>query len=86
VIGDCARFHISAFLILFCQAMCRDSRIVPGAAATEIELARRVKEFSFKETGYFICFLFFHPLSLKFTNVSLLIAHVICVLYKYHVL
>lgn len=33
------------------QAMCRDSRIVPGAAATEIELARRLKEFSFKETG-----------------------------------
>ncbi|XP_062007813.1 T-complex protein 1 subunit theta [Rosa rugosa] len=33
------------------KAMCRDSRIVPGAAATEIELARRVKEFSFKETG-----------------------------------
>jgi len=32
--------------------MCRDSRIVPGAAATEIELAKRVKEFSFKETGY----------------------------------
>ncbi|GMH20081.1 hypothetical protein Nepgr_021922 [Nepenthes gracilis] len=33
------------------KAMCRDSRVVPGAAATEIELARRVKEFSFKETG-----------------------------------
>ncbi|KAK4413105.1 T-complex protein 1 subunit theta [Sesamum alatum] len=33
------------------RAMCRDSRIVPGAAATEIELARRLKEFSFKETG-----------------------------------
>jgi T-complex protein 1 subunit theta len=32
--------------------MCRDSRIVPGAAATEIELAKRVKEFSYKETGY----------------------------------
>ena len=41
-----------------CQAMARDSRIVPGAAATEIELARRVKEFSFKETGYFF-FIFF---------------------------
>ena len=39
--------------------MCKDSRIVPGAAATEIELARRVKEFSFKETGYFLYFLFF---------------------------
>ncbi|KAI3437083.1 CCT-theta [Psidium guajava] len=33
------------------KAMCKDSRIVPGAAAAEIELARRVKEFSFKETG-----------------------------------
>ncbi|KAJ1398345.1 TCP-1-like chaperonin intermediate domain superfamily [Sesbania bispinosa] len=33
------------------KAMCRDSRIVPGAAATEIELAKRVKDFSFKETG-----------------------------------
>uniref|UniRef100_A0A1D1XFZ8 CCT-theta n=1 Tax=Anthurium amnicola TaxID=1678845 RepID=A0A1D1XFZ8_9ARAE len=33
------------------KAMCRDSRIVPGAAATEIELARKLKEFSFQETG-----------------------------------
>lgn len=33
------------------KAMCKDGRIVPGAAATEIELARRLKEFSFKETG-----------------------------------
>lgn len=33
------------------KAMCKDSRIVPGAAATEIELARKLKEFSFKETG-----------------------------------
>ncbi|MCL7023343.1 hypothetical protein MKW94_027728 [Papaver nudicaule] len=33
------------------KAMCRDSRIVPGAAATEIELAKQLKEFSFKETG-----------------------------------
>ncbi|XP_020587047.1 T-complex protein 1 subunit theta [Phalaenopsis equestris] len=33
------------------KAMCRDSRILPGAAATEIELARKLKEFSFKETG-----------------------------------
>ncbi|KAH9612912.1 hypothetical protein KSS87_000980 [Heliosperma pusillum] len=32
-------------------AMCKDSRIVAGAAATEIELARRLKEFAFKETG-----------------------------------
>ncbi|EEF36925.1 chaperonin containing t-complex protein 1, theta subunit, tcpq, putative [Ricinus communis] len=33
------------------KAMCRDCRIIPGAAATEIELARKLKEFSFKETG-----------------------------------
>ncbi|XP_059647312.1 T-complex protein 1 subunit theta [Cornus florida] len=33
------------------KAMCRDSRIVPGAAATEIELARRLKELSLTETG-----------------------------------
>ncbi|KAG9452059.1 hypothetical protein H6P81_004963 [Aristolochia fimbriata] len=33
------------------KALCRDSRIVPGAAATEIELADRLKEFSRKETG-----------------------------------
>ncbi|KAK4766469.1 hypothetical protein SAY87_008111 [Trapa incisa] len=33
------------------KAMCKDSRMVPGGAATEIELARRVKEFGFKETG-----------------------------------
>ncbi|XP_021741246.1 T-complex protein 1 subunit theta-like [Chenopodium quinoa] len=33
------------------KAMCKDSRTIPGAAATEIELARRLKEFSFKETG-----------------------------------
>ncbi|CAA3013873.1 T-complex protein 1 subunit theta [Olea europaea subsp. europaea] len=32
------------------KAMCRDSRIILGAATTEIELARRLKEFSFKET------------------------------------
>ncbi|KAI3446370.1 hypothetical protein Pfo_003035 [Paulownia fortunei] len=38
------------------KAMCRDSRIVPGAAATEIELAKRLKEFSFKETGYLLYF------------------------------
>ncbi|KAI4369598.1 hypothetical protein MLD38_018023 [Melastoma candidum] len=31
--------------------LCKDSRIVPGAAATEIKLARRLKEFSLKETG-----------------------------------
>uniref|UniRef100_A0A0E0KKE2 CCT-theta n=1 Tax=Oryza punctata TaxID=4537 RepID=A0A0E0KKE2_ORYPU len=33
------------------KSMCRDSRIIPGAAATEIELARRLKEFSLRETG-----------------------------------
>ncbi|CAK8571146.1 unnamed protein product [Lathyrus sativus] len=33
------------------KAMCRDSRIVPETAATGIELAKWVKEFSFKETG-----------------------------------
>ncbi|WOK95620.1 T-complex protein 1 subunit theta [Canna indica] len=33
------------------KAMCRDSRILPGAAATEIELARRLKDFALKETG-----------------------------------
>ncbi|KMZ68381.1 T-complex protein 1 subunit theta [Zostera marina] len=33
------------------KAMCKDSRIIPGAAATEIELARRLKEFSLKEIG-----------------------------------
>ncbi|CAH1416134.1 unnamed protein product [Lactuca virosa] len=33
------------------KALCKDSRIVPGAAATEIELARKLKEFSFSETG-----------------------------------
>ncbi|KAK4749840.1 hypothetical protein SAY87_027289 [Trapa incisa] len=33
------------------KAMCKDSRMIPGGAATEIELARRVKEIGFKETG-----------------------------------
>ncbi|KAK1311122.1 T-complex protein 1 subunit alpha [Acorus calamus] len=33
------------------KAMCRDSRIIPGAAASEIELAKKLKEFSFTETG-----------------------------------
>ncbi|GJU62459.1 T-complex protein 1 subunit theta [Tanacetum coccineum] len=33
------------------KALCRgDSRIVPGAGATEIEIARRLREFAFKET------------------------------------
>jgi len=43
------------FHAIFYQAMCRDSRIIPGAAATEIELAKRLKDFSFGETGYFLC-------------------------------
>lgn len=42
---------MSSICDFLCKAMCRDSRTVPGAAATEIELARRLKEFSFKETG-----------------------------------
>lgn len=33
------------------KAMCRDCRTVPGAAASEIELARKLKELSLKETG-----------------------------------
>lgn len=33
------------------KAMCRDSRIVPGAAATEIELAQRLREYANAETG-----------------------------------
>ncbi|CAM8887004.1 unnamed protein product [Rhodiola kirilowii] len=33
------------------KAMCRDSRTVAGASATEIELAKRLKEFSLKEIG-----------------------------------
>lgn len=33
------------------KTMCRDSRIVPGAGATEIELSRNLKEFAYKETG-----------------------------------
>ncbi|PWA50794.1 G-protein beta WD-40 repeat-containing protein [Artemisia annua] len=37
-------------------AFCRDSRIVPRAAATEIELARKLKEFSFTETGLLVLF------------------------------
>ncbi|KAL6838225.1 hypothetical protein ACP4OV_031957 [Aristida adscensionis] len=36
------------------KSMCRDSQIIPGAAAAEIELARRLNEFSLKETGYAI--------------------------------
>ena len=40
-------------ILYLSQAMCRDSRIVPGAAATEIELAQRLKEYANAETGYF---------------------------------
>ncbi len=32
--------------------MCKDGRVVPGAGATEMELAKRLKEFGRKETGY----------------------------------
>ncbi|BFG20663.1 hypothetical protein CerSpe_069340 [Prunus speciosa] len=39
-------------LFSFVWAICKDSRIVPGAATTEIELAKRVKEFSFTETCF----------------------------------
>ncbi|KAL2535174.1 T-complex protein 1 subunit theta [Abeliophyllum distichum] len=35
----------------FLSRLCRGSRIIPAAAATEIELARKLKEFSFRETG-----------------------------------
>lgn len=38
--------------------MCRDSRIVPGAAATEIELAQRLKEYANAEIGYFLLLIF----------------------------
>ncbi|XP_010549607.1 PREDICTED: T-complex protein 1 subunit theta isoform X2 [Tarenaya hassleriana] len=33
------------------KAMCRDSRTVPGAAATEIELAKRLRDYANAETG-----------------------------------
>lgn len=33
------------------KAMCKDARVVPGAGATEVELAKRLKEFGRKETG-----------------------------------
>ncbi|KAF7087552.1 hypothetical protein CFC21_090732 [Triticum aestivum] len=33
------------------KCMCRDSRIIPGDAATEVELAKKLKQFSLKETG-----------------------------------
>ncbi|KAG5555565.1 hypothetical protein RHGRI_006269 [Rhododendron griersonianum] len=35
------------------KAMCRKSRMVPGAAATEVELTRKLKEFSFSETALY---------------------------------
>lgn len=39
------------FLIID-QAMCRDSHILPGAASTEVELARKLKVFALKQIGY----------------------------------
>lgn len=33
------------------KAMCRDSKLVPGAGAAEIELAKRLKEYGAKEAG-----------------------------------
>ncbi|BBN13186.1 T-complex protein 1 subunit theta [Marchantia polymorpha subsp. ruderalis] len=33
------------------KAACRDSRLIPGAGASEIEMARRLQEFGSKETG-----------------------------------
>uniref|UniRef100_A0A0E0MGJ8 CCT-theta n=1 Tax=Oryza punctata TaxID=4537 RepID=A0A0E0MGJ8_ORYPU len=36
------------------KSMCRDSQIIPGTAATEIELAKRLKEFSLKLDHYAI--------------------------------
>lgn len=33
--------------------------MVPGAAATEIELAQRLKEYANAETGYFLLLSFF---------------------------
>jgi hypothetical protein len=52
----CRKSILNIYLYIFFfsasfQAMCRDSRIIPGGAATEIELAKRLREFSFKETG-----------------------------------
>ncbi|GKE93323.1 TCP-1/cpn60 chaperonin family protein, partial [Tanacetum coccineum] len=32
------------------KALCRDKRIVPGAGATEIEIARQLKAYSLIET------------------------------------
>lgn len=48
---------------------------MPGAAATEIELAKRVKEFSFKETGYAV-FLF------NFTESPTLVNDMVCILFR----
>ncbi|GJS74597.1 T-complex protein 1 subunit theta [Tanacetum coccineum] len=45
-----ARMNNSKGLLLTLSILTRDSRIVPGAGATEIEIARLLKEFAFKET------------------------------------
>ncbi|CAL5364002.1 unnamed protein product [Camellia sinensis] len=48
-----------------------DSCIVPGAAATEIELARKLKEFSFKETGMFTPQKMFQLLLAAYSTISI---------------
>lgn len=65
--------NLSLVALWLFQAMCRDSRIVPGAAATEIELAKKLKEFSFKEMGYCFCCLFFADDRLLLTAGQLLL-------------
>ncbi|KAJ1390518.1 Tetratricopeptide-like helical domain superfamily [Sesbania bispinosa] len=41
----------NALVSLYARFLCLLVVLIPGAAATEIELAKRVKDFSFKETG-----------------------------------
>ncbi|CAL5323950.1 unnamed protein product [Camellia sinensis] len=53
------------------KAMCRDSCIVPRAAATEIELARKLKEFSFKETGNVYTTKMFQLLLAAYSTISI---------------
>lgn len=75
------RLYLSRLLlhIFSSQAMCRDSRIVPGAAATEIELAQRLKEYANAEIGYFLLLIFSDDIILgNFSN----IIHVQLLLWK----